>query len=335
MSVERDDWGPPTSGPGGRETPGNAGTALVPATDPQQGSETASFSVEDLSLVSPLDALDADDDAKYRQLLREGIYTPDELARHYNLSAEEIEALTKPLPKPASRASVETELAAIEKRMRDDRRGYFKDEAAQARHRELISLQEKLKAQPAPTKNDLVNSDDLSRREIDTELAEIDKLRKEDKRKYWSDDVQKRQLELLAAREEATEHARQAEQAQTTVGAILDAVPDAEAFEASFTSVFTSMPEQAQAAIRQELALPPQSPTRPASEANVRRFASTPEGSELVAAWGRSAGMKVATIRARVERMMSGGDVDAVARWVDGLSAADAKAMWMALAGGR
>jgi len=35
---------------------------------------------------------------------------------------------------------------AIEQRMRDDRQKYFKDEAAQARYRELITAREKIRA---------------------------------------------------------------------------------------------------------------------------------------------------------------------------------------------
>jgi hypothetical protein len=43
-------------------------------------------------------------------------------------------------------ASVDTEINAIEKRMRDDRRGYNKDEAMQARYRELLGARDKIRS---------------------------------------------------------------------------------------------------------------------------------------------------------------------------------------------
>ena len=42
--------------------------------------------------------------------------------------------------------SVENEIASIEKRMREDKRAYFKDEKAQARYRELLAARDKIQA---------------------------------------------------------------------------------------------------------------------------------------------------------------------------------------------
>ncbi len=42
--------------------------------------------------------------------------------------------------------SIASEIAALEKRMREDRRGYFKDEKAQARYRELVDVQQRMQA---------------------------------------------------------------------------------------------------------------------------------------------------------------------------------------------
>ena len=42
--------------------------------------------------------------------------------------------------------SVENEIASLEKRMKEDRRAYFKDERAQARYRELVTAREKIRA---------------------------------------------------------------------------------------------------------------------------------------------------------------------------------------------
>jgi len=46
----------------------------------------------------------------------------------------------------ASGRSVEDEISALETRIREDRRGYFKDEAAQARYRELLGARDKIRA---------------------------------------------------------------------------------------------------------------------------------------------------------------------------------------------
>ena len=51
---------------------------------------------------------DGDDSALYRKLVADGIFMPEELGRHYGLSGEEIDALSKPLP---SRVSIDKELA--------------------------------------------------------------------------------------------------------------------------------------------------------------------------------------------------------------------------------
>jgi hypothetical protein len=45
-----------------------------------------------------------------------------------------------------SAMTVDAEIKQIEQRMKDDRRGYFKDEAAQARYRELITARDKIRA---------------------------------------------------------------------------------------------------------------------------------------------------------------------------------------------
>lgn len=45
-----------------------------------------------------------------------------------------------------SGVSIDTEIASLEKRMKDDRKSYFKDEAAQARYRELLSARDKIRA---------------------------------------------------------------------------------------------------------------------------------------------------------------------------------------------
>jgi hypothetical protein len=45
-----------------------------------------------------------------------------------------------------SGVTIDAEIKQIEQRMKDDRRGYFKDEAAQARYRELLTARDKIRA---------------------------------------------------------------------------------------------------------------------------------------------------------------------------------------------
>src|SRR5690554_4924805 len=55
----------------------------------------------------------------------------------------EVEAPEQEIQEPLSLAKINDEIAVIELRMKTDRRGYFKDEAAQARYRELLSARER------------------------------------------------------------------------------------------------------------------------------------------------------------------------------------------------
>src|ERR1051326_6658377 len=121
MPIERPDWGSPAAGAGygGRETAG--------AEPPAPEDKRAESAAEDLTVT---DAEDADDSALHRRLLADGVFTPAELRRVYGLSAEEVEALSK--PKVPSRQSIEQEIASIQKDMKDNRQAYFKDEKKQA-----------------------------------------------------------------------------------------------------------------------------------------------------------------------------------------------------------
>ena len=114
------------AGYGGRETSGNA---LVPA----------ATHAEPANATEPIVEGDADDLSRYHKLVADGIMTPEEIGRIFPLSPEETDALSKPFSKPR-RQSIAEELAAIHKRMREDRRGYDKDIKMQARYRELLEL---------------------------------------------------------------------------------------------------------------------------------------------------------------------------------------------------
>ena len=85
-----------------------------------------------------------------------------------------------------------------------------------------------------------------------------------------------------------------------------------------------------------ELALSPGGSVRVANETDLERFASTPEGAELVQEWRSRAGRNLATVRTRMERMlgrMSPGEEETALDWFDELSPAQAKAVLRALAG--
>jgi|EndMetStandDraft_9_1072997.scaffolds.fasta_scaffold20003_3 hypothetical protein len=277
---------------------------------------------------APIASPDADEDevlTRSRQLLATGHFAPDEVQRLYFLTDDELAEVTKPRPKAPTRATVNAELAAIAETRRSDKSAYFGDEALQARERELIELREQLKADRTAADAKPAGED------IEAELAKIAKLRREDRRAYDKDEaLQARERELLAAREDAKELARQTEQAEQVVQTVLSAVPDAEAFETGFTSMFTSLSAEDQQTIRHELQAPPPDPGRPANDADVRRFASTAEGAECVKEWGRDAPRKVAVVRARVDQMVKS---EAVGIWFDGLPADQAKAVLKALAG--
>jgi hypothetical protein len=55
-------------------------------------------------------------------------------------------------------------------------------------------------------------------------------------------------------------------------------------------------------------------PVRPANATAIDRFASTSEGAELVKSWGGKAGIKLAALQERTERLMQAGDD--VCSWV-------------------
>src|SRR5262249_33590810 len=143
-----------------------------------------------------------------------------------------------------------------------------------------------------------VRAEDASRREIDRELHEIDEKRRKDRAAYFKDEkLQRRELELLAAKEQADETARHQAQTESTIGAILAAVDDAEAFGAGFDRMFESLPEEGKASVRQELGARPADTARRASAADIARFSETEEGAAAVKAWGKDAPKKIAIVR--------------------------------------
>jgi hypothetical protein len=152
--VRRDNWGAPRvddsratgvlDNGGGRETPGSS-----PAPKPTEAPRTttdapdkAAASKGDAAADDPLASLDPADVAAWRQQLATGIWTPEELGRHYGLSASELEAIqgaAKAEPAaPEGLDEIEAELAKIDALRRSDRRAYDKNAELQEKERELL-----------------------------------------------------------------------------------------------------------------------------------------------------------------------------------------------------
>lgn len=98
--------------------------------------------------------------------------------------------------------------------------------------------------------------------------------------------------------------------------------------------VFDALPATAQQAAYRDMALGRPVVYRDAEPEAVERFASTPEGKELVAEWGGRAARHVAVIRERLNRMtgaMTPHDVERFINWFDDLSPAQASALYNAM----
>lgn len=289
--IERPDWDESAAGRPQANTPKSAATSAE---------QTVS---REVSVVGP--SADEDDDARHRRLIESGVATPEEVGRIYGLTPDEVVALAKPMPKAPSRQEIEAELAEIAQRRRTDRRGYFKDEAIQARERELIEQREQLKAAPAPEK---------AVREPGNAPGLDPALLKE-----W-EDAGGVEFHLATA--------------QRATQAAFEAMPEEE--RADFQAGFDGLPDGAQTAVFRYLALEPGGSVRPATDAAVQNFASTPEGAELVASWGRNAARNVGVVRSRMElmlRSMPEADREVALSWFDSLKSSQAKAVLRALVG--
>ena len=291
MSIQRPDWGPPTTAHGGRDTPGAA---------PTPASEIQIVEADGESRAHTVEAEDGDS-ALYRKLLADGVFTPEELGRHYGLSEEEIDALSEPL---RSRVSIDKELAEIEKARRTDRHAYFQNEALQARERELLKARDGVKAA----------------RPAEEQAGELD--------------MSGLAPELVEAWEKEGGVAHNMATARGTAQRALDELDDDE--QAALTESFDALPASAQTEIVRYIAIEPAN-WRPANEAAVEAFASTPEGQDLIGEWGDKAAKHVGVVQGRIGLMlqsMPAADRDKAEAFFDALTAAQAKAVLRALAGG-
>jgi hypothetical protein len=168
----------------------------------------------------------------------------------------------------------------------------------------------------------------LPEADIDRELKEIAKYRRDDRRSYTKDDsIQKRERALLEMKQRWTESNDQGHRWRARAAQILTSMPDADKFEASYDALWANLDEAARDAIRYELALPAtQYPARPASQEDIDRFANSDVGTELVKEWGGRAPKKLALLRARVERLTARTSDEAIA-WFESLPLAQAKAV--------
>jgi len=117
------------------------------------------------------------------------------------------------------------------------------------------------------------------------------------------------------------------------VQATLDAVPIAD--RAGFVAGFDGLPPGAQKAIIGELAIPGKEYEGLAGEDELEKFASTPEGAELVALWDDDADINLARVQARLSRIeanTSPAAIEVMWDWFDELPSSQAKAVFQTLA---
>jgi hypothetical protein len=123
-------------------------------------------------------------------------------------------------------------------------------------------------------------------------------------------------------------------QAASTAQAMLDEIEpeDRTGFQASFDA----LPEGAKTATYSYLPVDGGGSWGAAKEDAMASFASTPEGSQLVAEWGDKAPQRVAIVKGRIGLMlqsMTAADRTKAAAWFDALPSASARAVLKALAG--
>ena len=194
--------------------------------------------------------IDRELDANVANSINPGVWTREEAQRHYGYSNQDMDRALAP---PPSLASIQRELAEIDRLRRTDKRAYFKDEALQAHERDLIALREKLKTQATPA---IKGDDDYDGSRLDPALLD-----------RWS-------------REGGV--AYHLKTAQDAARAAMDTLEPDEAQE--LMESFDQLPASAQTSIFGFLAVAPGS-WRPASEEFLAEFGQS-DCAELVEAWG-------------------------------------------------
>jgi hypothetical protein len=174
----------------------------------------------------------------------------------------------------------------------------------------------------------------LPEADIDRELKAIADLRRTNRKEYNRDNaLHLRERELLAMKARWDDSNSQHRRWTTRAAQILRNVPDSDKFERGFDSMWSNLSEISRDALRYELALPAtEYPARPASADDVKRFAESDVGAELVREWAGQAPKKLALIRSRSERLMRV-DLEAGFEWFEDLPKAQAKAVLKIMAG--
>lgn len=196
--------------------------------------------------------------------------------------------------------AVQSEIAVIQDRMRTDNAGYLRDEAAQARYRDLVETRDSGGAAPAAPSRDSAR------------LAELKALMRDQRSSYWQGSqakhLQAEYRALLPSQDVGTDRRTAA------VVAFRPAAPSKPAADAKHGMIALS------------------------AEASVAALNSEPHGRALVASWGKDAVANAgAAIRHAVGILnsMSRDGAAEVVRAVDALSAEDNAALmsWLADAG--
>jgi hypothetical protein len=218
--------------------------------------------------------LDAEEAAELKDLLARKVRSPEELQRHHGLTDEQVAALTA---KPASRASIEKEIADLRALKQSDPRRYWSAEI-QTAELELLKKLEGAKADKAAAEAPDA-SDDLDAPNLPPEVAE-----------EW-----KASIGLQ----------RGLKTARATVATALDALEEdaAAALEASFDA---ELPPAIQVAAYRHLGLDGGGHTKPVSEQQLAAFSGIgDEAAQLVKGWGGKAGSKLGQAYNRLELIIS------------------------------
>jgi chaperone required for assembly of F1-ATPase len=199
---------------------------------------------------------------------------------------------------------------------------------------------------------------------IEAELKALRKLRVADPKKYFSDDQQARERELIEQQQKAqADRVKTGEQkhladprewlapalvdewdatggiehslatAQRTALAALEALEGDE--QTALRGSFDALPAAVQTEVIRFLAIEPAS-WRAADKTALDAFAETEDGAHLIEEWGADAGKRLGILRGRIGMMLKGlteTERAAAADWLDGLSTSQAVAVLSALAG--
>ncbi len=231
--------------------------------------------------------------------------------------------------------AVSAELAAIERQIGTP--AYWRDEALQQRHRDLIDARESGAAPPAP-------ASDTAR-----EIAEINNLMRTDRRRYDRDlAMQQRYRDLIDAGDGSAPapgdwraSPAQFREQQPELAARFDAEPegvagrlsrlqdvlqrvvvdigDAAAADA-FLATFQALPGAVKIAVQMQASAPSPGTVRPATVEQMTSFKTLAGGKEMIEGWGRRAHRSVATVFHRwgqIITALSASDAATFRAWFD------------------